>query len=85
MSNKADMNMSVAVATGGEAVDVSAADYTTTNGVTLFVGTGGSVKVDTLDDSTLIYTNVPDGFFLPVIVKKVYSTGTTATGILAQW
>jgi hypothetical protein len=85
MSNKADMNMSVACSVGGTTLDVSGVDYTRDNGFTLFVGTGGDVKVDTLDGSTLVYKNIADGSFLPVIALKVYSTGTTASDLLAQW
>lgn len=85
MTNKADMNMSVAVAVGGVTLDVSAVDYDRENGFTVFVGTGGDVKVDTLDGSTLTYKNLQDGSYMAVICTKVYSVGTTASDILAQW
>ena len=51
---------------------------------TLYIGTGGNVKVTTIGGTTLIYYNVPDGFMLPVAVKRVWEDGTTATNINSQ-
>lgn len=50
----------------------------------LYVGTGGNVKVDTLAATAVLFKNVPAGTFLPIWVKKVYSTGngTTAADII---
>jgi hypothetical protein len=49
----------------------------------LYVGTGGDVKVDTeADDSAVTFTGVPSGSVLPVRVKRVYATGTTASNIV---
>jgi hypothetical protein len=53
----------------------------------LYVGTGGNLTVvmTGADDNadTHLLENVPDGTFLPIKVKFVMATGTTATGILA--
>lgn len=53
-------------------------------GCTLYVGTGGNIRVLTagLDDVT--FANFTGGF-LPVQVVKVFSTGTAAADILALW
>lgn len=52
----------------------------------LYVGTGGTVTVDFVDGGTNIpLTNVPNGTFLPVRVSRVYSTGTTASAIVAGY
>lgn len=64
---------------------------------TLYVGTSGNLNVlplshaDTNDATTtgtaggaVIFTNVPVGFF-PIQVKKVFATGTTASGIICQF
>lgn len=48
----------------------------------LFVGTGGNIKVDMVSGATLTFYNIPDGCFLPIKVKRVYLTGTTASNIL---
>lgn len=63
----------------------------------LYVGTGGSIVVlpaehaDTNSAVTtgvggaVIFTNVPDGSFFPIAVRKVFSTGTTASGIICNF
>jgi hypothetical protein len=63
---------------------------------TLYIGTSGTLvclpagHADTNDVAStgslggaVIFTNVPVGFF-PIQVKKVFSTGTTASGIDCQ-
>jgi hypothetical protein len=51
----------------------------------LFIGGTGDVKVDMLDGGTVTFINIPDGTFLPILVKRVYSTGTDATDIIALY
>ena len=46
----------------------------------LYIGVAGDVKVVTNQNTTLTFTAHPVGY-MPVIVKKVFSTGTTATNI----
>lgn len=48
----------------------------------LYVGTSGNVKVDTLDGETVTFNSLAAGIVHPILVKKVYSTGTTASDIL---
>ena len=50
----------------------------------LYVTTGGTITVDLAGSGTVTYT-LGDAEFLPVLVKKVYATGTSATGIYVQW
>lgn len=47
----------------------------------LYVTTAGDVKVDTAAGTAITFT-LPANFLLPLAVTKVYSTGTTATGII---
>jgi|TARA_R110001583_G_scaffold59749_2_gene177621 hypothetical protein len=54
------------------------------NGCVLYIGGAGDLKVDTIAGSTVTFKAVPVGFF-PVQVKKIYSTGTVATDIIALW
>ena len=62
-------------------------------GCVLYVGSAGDVAVlpsgadDSVDDDfkKVIYKGVLAGSFIPVNVKRVYSTGTTATEIIANW
>lgn len=50
----------------------------------LYVGGGGDVKVDTWGGETVTFANVQPGV-LPVRVKRVYATGTTATGLVGLY
>ena len=53
----------------------------------LYVGVGGTgkdVKVTTLNGDIVTFKNVPTGILM-VQAQKVWSTGTTATEILALW
>jgi len=68
-----------------EAVDVSGDDYTpdqTTRA--LIVGTAGDVVVDTADGQTEVTIPLPAGQW-SMKVTQIYSDGTTAGGIVAQW
>jgi hypothetical protein len=51
----------------------------------LYITTGGDLKITAVDDvdADAVTITVPDNFILPVVVKKVFATGTTATGIFA--
>jgi hypothetical protein len=46
----------------------------------LYVGGSGAIKVTTFAGDTVTFLSVPAGIF-EVSVTKVFSTGTTATGI----
>lgn len=50
----------------------------------LYIGVSGDVKVLTLGGEAVTFSNVPEGI-LPVRVERVYSTGTTATSLVALW
>lgn len=54
-------------------------------GCWLYVGGLGNVNVVTIGNDTVLFNAVPAGSFLPVQVKQVLSTGTTATLINALW
>lgn len=70
---------------GGAEIDVSAVDYTPTKQVRwLMARVGGQVKVDTVDGSTITLT-LQSGGLIGVLVAKVYSTGTTASGLVVGW
>jgi len=49
----------------------------------LWVGASGDIEVVLFNDtSSIILKNVPSGTMLPLIVKRVRATGTTATDIV---
>lgn len=50
----------------------------------LYVGTGGTVTVTpAVGAGQVVFTNVVGGSILPVRVRRVWSTGTTASDIVA--
>ena len=49
----------------------------------LFVGVGGDVVAVTVADVAVTFKNVVSGTTLPVIARRVNSTSTTATDIVA--
>ncbi len=51
----------------------------------LYVGVGGDLKVRTAGGDDVTFTDVPSGSFMPVQVIRVFTTGTTASAILALW
>ena len=59
--------------------------YTEDRGVCLYVGNSGDVEVIMEGGTTIVFTNVPSGSFLPVLVTHVLATNTTATGIIALY
>jgi len=48
----------------------------------LYVGVGGHVKVETRGGNDITFYNMNNGQFVPVQVRKVYATGTTATNLV---
>lgn len=51
--------------------------------ISLYIGTAGNVKLTMQDNSVVTYTNLIAGRH-PLRVKRVWATGTTATGIIAE-
>jgi hypothetical protein len=51
----------------------------------LFIGGSGNLKVITSAGSTITLTGVVAGSILPVSVKRVFATGTTALNIAALY
>lgn len=79
--------MNKLIATNGAAVTPSDTTDLTTPG-TLYIGVSGDVSVihmdETNDSNTVLYKNVPVGFF-PVGVRRVRVTGTTATNMIVNF
>jgi hypothetical protein len=52
----------------------------------LYVGVGGNVALKLRDDSAaVVFVGVAEGTILPLQVKQVMATDTTATNIIALW
>jgi hypothetical protein len=54
-------------------------------GCYLYIGGAGNVSVTTIGGDVVTFTAVPVGTVLPVQVKKLAATLTTATNIIALW
>lgn len=51
----------------------------------IYVGTGGDVKVIAAidpDSAPVTFKNWPTGALIPIRIRRVYSTGTTASNML---
>jgi len=57
----------------------------TQNARALYVGVGGNITVNLLDDTSVVFANVPTGSILPVRAKRVLATGTTASSLIALY
>lgn len=51
----------------------------------IYVGVSGDLKVIMVDGTNITFTNIAAGIFQPISAKRVLSTGTTATGIVAVY
>ena len=61
-------------------IEITAADIDLAQEVrALYVGTTGDVKVTTVSGNAVTFVGVPAGYLLPVSVRRVWSTGTTAS------
>ena len=54
-------------------------------GCVLYVGGAGNVRVLTSSGADLTFVGIAAGTFMPVQVKRVFRTDTTATDIVALW
>jgi hypothetical protein len=54
-------------------------------GCVLYVGNTGNLRVLTSGGADLTFVGIPAGSFVPVQVKRVFATDTTATDIVALW
>lgn len=65
------------------AVEITTADSDLTNSArALYVGGSGNIKVTTVDGDVVTFIGCVVGTILPVSVKRVWATSTTATNIV---
>jgi hypothetical protein len=58
--------------------------FTTCRGI--FVGVGGDISLVLAEESSpVLFKNIPDGSVIPLAVKKVESTLTTATDLVGLY
>ena len=65
------------------AVAVTPSDTGEIRALALYVGGGGALRVLTAAGDDVTFSGVPAGFLLPLEVRRVYSTNTIATNIVA--
>lgn len=51
----------------------------------LYVGVGGQIAAQLASGSTITLAAVPGGTLLPLRVRRVMATGTSATNIVGLW
>jgi len=68
-----------------DAVAVTPSDTTELSPIarSLYIGVEGNIKVTTEAGSDITFVGVTAGSILPVRCRRVFSTGTTATDIIA--
>lgn len=65
---------------------VTPSDSTVLTGVrALWVGGAGTVNIVAVDDTSAVSLTVPAGTLLPIFVKQVRATGTSATLLVALY
>lgn len=74
-----------AAVTPSDTVNIPAVTGGTNNGCVLYVGGDGDLKVTTIGGDDVTFVGLSAGTFIPVHVLRVWSTGTTATNIVALW
>lgn len=74
-----------AAVTPSNTANIAAVTGGNNNGCVLYVGGAGNVKVLTIGGDEVTFTGVQAGTFMTVQVLRVFSTGTTATNIIALW
>lgn len=51
----------------------------------LYVGTAGNVKITTVGGDAVTLPNLAAGVWHPIRAARVWSTGTTASDVIAGW
>ena len=51
----------------------------------IYVGGTGNLVAVMLDDTTCLFSTIPAGTVLPIVAKRVNSTDTTATSMVALY
>ena len=56
------------------------------NGCALYCGGSGDISVTTMNGDTVVLSGVPTGLFIPInSIKRINTTDTTATNLVALW
>jgi hypothetical protein len=55
------------------------------NGVCPYIGTTGNMKVTMVSGQIVTFVNVQGGTFMPIQIKKLWATDTTASNFIALY
>lgn len=79
------MKTGVLMITHVAAISLASTDYTNENGFYFFTTGGGDVKFCALNDAdanaVTLTLSAQETFQIPILCRKIFKTGTTATGI----
>lgn len=50
----------------------------------IWIGTGGDLTVTLTGGTTVTYPDIPSGVVFPIRAKRVFETGTTASGLASM-
>lgn len=73
---------SASVSPASDVMDITPSDTVALRLRQLYVTTGGTLKVDTLNTIGRTLSAIPDRTTLTCVILKVYATGTSATGLI---
>jgi hypothetical protein len=75
----------ISPARGGELVAPSDTSDLSQVSRAIYVGQGGDVALTLVDGNAVTFEAVPGGSLLPIRVRAIAASGTSATGIIALW
>ena len=68
-----------------EGENIVASDATDFRPSVLYVGTSGTLRIKDTKGNTVDYTNIFGGTWLPILVTRVFATGTTADNFVRHF
>lgn len=79
------MNLEKLNASDAKPVTTADSDMVLQPAIALYIGGAGNVRVTTVAGTDVLFSAVPVGTILPIKVKRVWATNTTATLIIALY
>ena len=76
------LSLSADIMASGESYTLYADDN---NGCVLYAGSGGNIRVLTVGGDDVTFVGLAPGAFVPVQVKRVFTSDTGASDIVALW
>ena len=80
------LNLVTGTSLNADAADIPGTDNDFGRGACIYVGKAmDEITVTMESGNDITFTGVVAGSFLPILVKKVFATGTTASGLIALY